>query len=98
VQQWCITLYKSPPRWFTLACSNNEQLKKHIKKDMFYRDNNDGGIYGDNGLSVPTPSQSALFLLPSIESASVTIRLADITDMFLEVAPSQSFRIYTGTV
>lgn len=109
VQQWCITLYKTPPRWYTLACSNNEQLKKDIKKDSkkdmkndvknntFYGDN-DSGIYGDNGISVPTPSQSALFLLPDIQSASVIIRLCDITDMFLEVAPSQSFRIYTGKV
>ena len=111
VQQWSITLYKTPPRWYTLACSNNEQLKKDnkkdikkdnkkdskndVKKDTFYRDN-DSGIYGDNGISVPTPSQSALFLLPDIQSASVIIRLSDITDMFLEVAPSQSFRIYTG--
>jgi len=111
VQQWCITLYKTPPRWYTLACSNNEQLKKDnkkdikkdnkkdskndVKKDTFYRDN-DSGIYGDNGISVPTPSQSALFLLPEIQSASVIIRLYDITDMFLDVAPSQSFRIYTG--
>ena len=109
VQQWCITLYKTPPRWYTLACSNNEQLKNDIKKDSkkdikndvknntFYGDN-DSGIYGDNGISVPTPSQSALFLLPDIQSASVIIRLCDITDMFLEVAPSQSFRIYTGKV
>jgi hypothetical protein len=115
VQQWCITLYRTPPRWYSLACSNNEQLKKDSKKDSkkdikkdskkdlkndaknntFYGDN-DSGIYGDNGISVPTPSQSALFLLPNIQSASVIVSLCDITDMFLEVAPSQSFRIYTG--
>jgi hypothetical protein len=81
---WCIAWYEQPPDWFNTALEEVASAKG-------------GGTEGTEGTPPgPTLVQSSLFPLPPTRLALKVVRLCDISDLYMETAPSTAFRIYCG--
>lgn len=81
---WCIAWYEQPPAWFDTALEEVGNSKT-------------SGPQGTDGTPAgPSLVESSLFPLPPTRLAVKVVRLCDISDLFMEGAPSTAFRIYCG--
>lgn len=102
--QWCVAYYSEPPAWFDSAMqaqASPSSSSKHGSVSTSNSENIDDLLAGgnkshNNNGTGPGLIESSLYPLPDVSTASKAIYMREISDLYLEVAPSVAFRLYCG--